>query len=107
MTDFNLVPGQGLPTDSTESIEGKTLREVKEWSWHRSFEVSGQTHGGVVFFGPDLSDGPHPRWAATALFTATASDQTVSFSVPAMTWDDLVEPLVEKAIELVQERFAR
>jgi hypothetical protein len=41
VTDFILVPGQNLPTNSTESIEGKTVRDVKEWSWHRSFKVPG------------------------------------------------------------------
>ncbi|MGD0809577.1 MAG: hypothetical protein ABSA91_07700 [Acidimicrobiales bacterium] len=107
MTDFNLVPGQGLPTDSIERIEGKTVRDVKEWSWHRSFEVPGQDHLGNVFFGPDPSDGPRPLWTATAQFVVTGSNKRVTFHEPALTWDDLVDPLVEKAIAAVRGDFAR
>jgi hypothetical protein len=37
----------------------------------------------------------------------TGGDKTVSHSVPALTWDDLIEPLVEQAIAFVRKDFAR
>jgi hypothetical protein len=96
---------EGVLRGSTASLRYKTVQEVAKWHWFQVFDVRGQDHDGVVFFGPVALNEGDPHWSVTAMFSE--GELTEGFSIPAIGWDDEVEPLVDHAIEYARARFAK
>jgi hypothetical protein len=96
---------EGVLRGSTASLRYKTVQEAAKWHWFQVFDVRGQDHDGVVFFGPVALNEGDPHWSVTAMFSE--GELTEGFSIPAIGWDDEVEPLVDHAIEYARARFAK
>ena len=91
MTDFNLVPGQGLPTDSIERIEGKTVRDSRSGPGIVRLRSLGRTTW-EMFSWPRPVRRPTSAMDRRQLSLWLREAKRVTFHEPALKWDDLCRP---------------